>query len=47
MIGNPGDGPELSAMGVSAELEVDASGLGAVEMVGLVVEDDGIFRGKR
>ena len=41
MVGNPGDGPYLSAMGVTAELEVSTSLLGTVEVVGLVVEKDG------
>ncbi len=41
-VGNPGDRPYLSAVRMSAELEVDASLLSTVEIIGLMVEDDGI-----
>jgi hypothetical protein len=39
MVGNPGDRPYLSTMGVTAELEVNASSLSTVEVIGLVVEN--------
>ena len=38
MIGDPGNGPYLSAMGVATELEVDACGLRLIEVVRLVIE---------
>ncbi len=41
-IGNPGDGPYLAVVGVSAELEVDAAELCLFEVVWLVVEQDGV-----
>lgn len=39
IIGDPGDGPNLSTMGVTTKLEVDASSLSTIEVVGLMVED--------
>ena len=38
---NPRNGPNLSVVGVTAELEVDALLLGLLQVVGLVVEEDG------
>ena len=38
-IGDPRDGPYLSTMGVTTELEVNASSLSTIEVVGLMVED--------
>ena len=40
-IGNPGKGPYLAAVGVSAELEIDTGGFCLLQMVGLMVKDDG------
>ncbi len=42
-ISDPRDGPYLSAVGMAAELEVDAGLLGVFEIVGLVVEQDGVL----
>ena len=39
-VGNPGDGPNLSPMGVPAQLEVDTSLLSILQVVGLVVKDN-------
>ena len=47
MIGDPGDGPYLSAMGVSAKLEVNAGSLCALQMIGLMVENNGVKRMRR
>ena len=44
MVCDPRNGPHLSAMGMSAQLEVDAGILSLLQMVGLVVHDDGVFR---
>ena len=41
VVSNPGDGPYLATVGVTAELEVYAGLLGMVKMVGLMVEQDG------
>jgi hypothetical protein len=40
MVGNPGDRPHLSAMGMSTQLEVDAGGLCTIQVVRLVVEEN-------
>ena len=39
-VGGPGDGPDLAAVRVPAELEVDARLLGFFQVVGLVVQED-------
>ena len=46
MIGNPGNWPHLSSMGMATQLEVDACLLGTIEVIGLVVEDNS-ERGER
>ncbi len=42
-LGDPRDGPYLSVMGVSAELEVDVLSLSLFQMVGLMVQEDAVF----
>ena len=44
MFRNPGDGPDLSMMGVTTELEVNLLTLGLIQMIRLVVEQDAVFR---
>ena len=41
-IGDPRDGPYLSTMGVTTELEVDASCLGTLQGIRLMIEDNRI-----
>ncbi len=43
VFGNPTDGPYLSVVGVAAELEIDACSFGLFQVIGLVVEQDGVF----
>ena len=42
-MGDERDGPHLSLVRVSAKLEVDAALLRQFQVVGLVVEQDGVF----
>ena len=42
IIGDPRDGPYLSTMGVTTELEVDASCLGTLQGIRLMIEDNRI-----
>lgn len=41
---NPVDGPHLAIVGVSAELKIDVLSLGCLQMVGLMVEQNGVWR---
>ncbi len=44
-VGQEGDGPDLAAVGMAAELEVDFGGFGLFEPIGLVVDEDCEFIG--
>ena len=41
-ISDPGDGPNLATMGMSAELEIDTSSLNTIQVVGLMIEHNGV-----